>query len=74
MAGVLACLQTSGAPINQNTDLHPLQTLHQDDRQEIELGGAPAFSELSNCLLSFQDQGSPAFFFLHLWVKLEAGA
>lgn len=67
MAGMLVCPQTSGAPINQNTDLHPLQTLHQDDRQEIELGAATVFSKLSNCLLSFQDKGGLAFFSLSIF-------
>lgn len=70
VAGMLVCLQMSGAPINQATDLRSLQTFHQDDRQEIELGAATVFPKLSSCLL-ISGPGQSGFF-LHLWGKRDS--
>lgn len=62
VAGMLSASRCLVLPLTSPQDLHLVQTFHQDDRQEIELGAAAVFPKLSSCLLLFQDQGSLAFF------------
>lgn len=70
------CLSASRCLVfpDQATDLHPLQTFHQDDKQEIELGAATVFPKLSKTvqlspLISGPERSG---FLLHLWGKLDS--